>query len=105
LAKSVLKMHGYRVLEAANGADAIAIAREHPDAIDLLLTDVVMPGISGNTLLEQLRELRPSLRVILMSGYSEDPAMVMAAGGAYIQKPFDPDELAAKVREVLSRRS
>jgi two-component system, cell cycle sensor histidine kinase and response regulator CckA len=105
LAMAILRAHGYHVLEAANGEEAHAVAGQHVGEIDLLLTDVVMPGIDGKALSEQLRESRPNLKVILMSGYSED---VVASQGAldvglvYIQKPFAPDELAAKVREALA---
>ena len=104
LAKAILERHGYHVLEAANGAEAQAAFTRHGGRIDLLLTDVVMPGMDGRALSEQLRELRPDLRVILMSGYAEDVIAhrgAPASGSAYIQKPFIPDELAAKVREVL----
>jgi CheY-like chemotaxis protein len=104
LAKAILERHGYHVLEAANGAEAQAAFAGHGGRIDLLLTDVVMPGMDGRALSEQLRKLRPNLRVILMSGYAEDVIAHRGApesGSAYIQKPFVPDELAAKVREVL----
>jgi CheY-like chemotaxis protein len=104
LVKAILEAHGYHVLEAANGAEAHSTAMRHAGAINLLLTDVIMPGISGGALADQLRELRPNLRVMFMSGYSEDVFAkrgVLSAGTAYIQKPFDPDRLAAKVREIL----
>ena len=103
LARTILNQHGYRVLEAANGLEAQVVARGHAGEIDLLLTDVVMPGMDGRLLSERLRKSRPNLRVLLMSGYAED---VLAdrgghAGLDYIQKPFAPGELAAKVREIL----
>jgi CheY-like chemotaxis protein len=104
LAKKMLQARGYHVLDAANGDDAHAVVMRHSGAIDLLLTDVVMPGTDGRSLSEQLRQLRPNLRVILMSGYAEDMIAhrgALDSGLAYIQKPFCPDELAAKVREVL----
>ena len=104
LARIVLEAHGYRVLEAANGAEAQVAARGHAAGIDLLLTDVVMPGMDGRLLAEHLRKLRPNLPVILMSGYAEDVAAnrgLLAGGLAYVQKPFTPGELAAKVREML----
>ena len=105
LAKMALTTHGYHVLEAANGAEAHAVAGRHAGEIHLLLTDVVMPGIGGRALAEQMRELRPNLGVILMSGYSEDVVAnqdALAGSVMYIQKPFDPNELAAKVRDVLA---
>jgi CheY-like chemotaxis protein len=104
LAKEMLHTRGYRVLEAANGDDAHAVVRQHTGAIDLLLTDVVMPGVDGRTLSEQLRQLRPDLKVILMSGYAEDVVTnrgVLTSGLRYIQKPFKPNELATVVRQVL----
>jgi CheY-like chemotaxis protein len=107
LTKTILEEHGYRVLEAASGAEAHAVARGHAGEIDLLLTDVVMPGMDGRTLSEQLRDLRPNLRVILMSGYAADLIAhrdALASGLAYIQKPFRPEELATKVRGVLDSR-
>jgi len=105
LTRRMLALHGYRVLEAADGAEAQSVASRHTARIDLLLTDVVMPGISGWTLAEQLRKARPDLRVMLMSGYSEDMTArrgAPAAGLLFIQKPFGPAELAAKVREALA---
>jgi CheY-like chemotaxis protein len=104
LAGRILGEQGYHVMEAANGAEAHAVAGRHAGEIDLLLTDVVMPGMDGRTLSEQLRDLRPNLRTILMSGYAEDliaRGRTIAGGLAYIQKPFNPGELAAKVRGIL----
>ena len=96
---------GYTVLEAASGNEALAVARAHAGEIDLLLTDVVMPGISGPVLAEQLTLSRPTLRVLLMSGYSDDAVGrhgVHAAGtAAFIQKPFSMEALAGRLREVL----
>ena len=108
LVTRILQARGYRVLEAADGAEALSIASQHSGDIDLLLTDVVMPGIDGRTLSAQLRELRPELKVLLMSGHSQDVITergALATGLMYIQKPFDAEELAAKVREVLGDRS
>ena len=107
LTKTILEAHGYRVLEAASGAEAQAVASRHTGEIDLLLTDVVLPGMDGRTLSEQLKDLRPNLRVILMSGYADDvidDLDAIASTLAYIQKPFKPHELAAKVREILDKR-
>ena len=104
LARRILEAHGYHVLEAASGAEAHAVASRHVGEIDLLLTDVVMPGMDGYLLSEQLRDLRPNLRTILMSGYAADLIAhrdALASGLAYIQKPFGPEELATKVRGVL----
>jgi len=104
LARTILAERGYRVLEACDGAEALAIADSRTGRIDLLLTDVVMPGMDGRVLSEHLRELLPDLRVILMSGYAEDVMAnrgILAGSSVYVQKPFSPGDLAAKVREVL----
>ncbi len=108
LALTILKSLGYSVLEAESGASALQAAEacEHP--IDLLLTDVVMPGMTGTELAKRLRGLRPSMKVLFVSGYTEDERF--ANGGMegkfqLLAKPFTPSALAAKVREVLGHRS
>jgi len=105
LTRDVLEMNGYTVLEALDPADAVRLAQTHPGAIDLLITDVVMPSMSGPELAHRLRTGRPTLRVLCMSGYPESADR--AADGAepwtgWLQKPFSPDGLVAKVRECLS---
>jgi len=105
LAKQVLESRGYRVIEAASGKDAIRLAEDKPDAIDLLLTDVVMPEMSGRELAGRLASLRPEIRVLYMSGYTDDTIIhhrVLEAGINFIQKPFTPDALALKAREALA---
>ncbi len=105
LAKAALRQHGYQVLEALDGAEAIDVAKRFSGEIHLLLTDVVMPGINGKELSERLIAMRPGLKVLFVSGYT---ANVIAHGGvidqdiAYMAKPFSPDGLAAKVRKVLA---
>jgi two-component system, cell cycle sensor histidine kinase and response regulator CckA len=104
LAISILKRNGYRVVEAANGADALSLADTCTDPIDLLITDVVMPGMTGRELATRLSASRERLKVLYMSGYAADVIAkqgVIDAGMAYLPKPFAPAELAAKVREVL----
>jgi signal transduction histidine kinase/CheY-like chemotaxis protein len=104
LVRQVLMMHGYTVLEASNGLDGLAAILRHPGKLDLLLTDVIMPGMGGRELMEQARLARPGLRGMYMSGYTDD--QILKAGVIdqqipFLQKPFSPDTLAAKIREVL----
>ncbi|HWZ29431.1 MAG TPA: response regulator, partial [Gemmatimonadales bacterium] len=106
VAREMLERSGYRILEAANGDAALRLAAKHHGPIDLLLTDVVMPGISGRQLAEQLVELRPQIRVLYMSGYTDDAVVthgMLEPGINYLQKPFTLDGLARKVHEVLRR--
>ena len=104
LARDVLAACGYQVLSCADGAQALQLAGDHPGPIDLLLTDVVMPGLSGPELAEQLRGSRPSMKVLYISGYSGDAILqrgIREPGPACLPKPFSADGLANKVREVL----
>src|SRR5881296_3818073 len=102
--RQMLERQRYCVLEAANGATALSLARQHQSAIHLLVTDVVMPEVSGRELADQLVQLRPDMRVLFMSGYTDDAVVrhgILQEGIAYLQKPFTPDTLARKVRAVL----
>ena len=104
IARETLARWGYRVLLAPDGAAALTLARRHHEPIDLLLTDVVMPGLHGRALAEALQRDRPSLRVLFMSGYTEDEVLhrgISTEALAFIAKPFTPDALAARVRAVL----
>jgi two-component system cell cycle sensor histidine kinase/response regulator CckA len=104
LAKEVLETTGYRVLDAANGKDALQICKNLKEPIHLLLTDVVMPEMSGHELASRLVSLHPETKVLYMSGYTEDAIVhhgMLKEGINYIEKPFTPDALALKVREVL----
>jgi two-component system, cell cycle sensor histidine kinase and response regulator CckA len=106
LTREVLEEHGYTVIVAGSGDGALKRAGTYPGAIDLLLTDVVMPRLSGRELAERLARLRPGLRVIFMSGYTDDAVVrhgVLVPSTAFIQKPFGPESLLAKIREVLDR--
>jgi CheY-like chemotaxis protein len=103
LAVTVLERYGYRVLSAAGGDEAVALANAFRGAIDLLLTDIVMPGMDGRSLANKLAAER-SLRVLFMSGYTENAIThrsILDGELNYIQKPFTPESLAGKVREVL----
>jgi two-component system cell cycle sensor histidine kinase/response regulator CckA len=105
LAVISLERYGYRVLSAATGSEAIQLAAEYSEAIHLLLTDVVMPRMNGRVLSEQIRNVRPDIKVLYISGYSEEiitHQAVLDAGVVYLAKPFNPDVLAAKVREILT---
>jgi PAS domain S-box-containing protein len=104
----MLLRHGYTVLSAANAQEALVIVREHPGRIDLLLTDVVMPGRSGKELSVDVAELRPTTKVLFMSGYSQDVIAhqgVLEEGVQLIEKPFTGDDLLRKVRDVLEGAS
>jgi len=102
--RSLLR-EGYRVLVAEDGARALALAESHGPGIDLLITDVVMPGLTGLELAQRLQRERPGLGVLFISGFTFEesvPAADLQAGTAYLPKPFDTKVLAAKVRELLS---
>ena len=99
-----LKIRGYALIAARSAADAIQLVASLEEHIDLVLTDVVMPGMKGRELIEQLEKLRPNLKVLYMSAYNEDDAInigILSPGTSFIEKPFSPDQLAAKVRDVL----
>jgi two-component system cell cycle sensor histidine kinase/response regulator CckA len=104
LVRETLQSRGYRVLEAANGTAALALAATHTDPIHLVITDVVMPGLSGHELVQQLLPTRPSAKVLYLSGYAEDAfasPLPVKDQTAFLQKPFTLQSLSRKVREVL----
>jgi hypothetical protein len=106
VAAQTLEEHGYRVLRASDGISALDLARRADDRVDLLLTDVVMPRVSGTTLAAQLRERIPGLKVLYMSGYIDDEGLrlgVSRGGDGFLAKPFTPVQLARMVRQVLDR--
>jgi PAS domain S-box-containing protein len=104
LARELLEINGYAVLEAANGADAIQVAEKYGKPIHLLLTDVVMPGMDGSKLAERMGHSHPGIKVLYMTGYTDDAIVhhgVLDSGIALLQKPFTRESLTRKVREVL----
>ena len=106
LARKILERYGYSVLEAENGEDALRASEEHDGSIDLMITDVVMPKMSGKETVEHLQPLYPQMKVIYMSGYTDNAIVhhgVLAPGLNFLEKPFAPEGLARKVREVLDR--
>jgi two-component system cell cycle sensor histidine kinase/response regulator CckA len=105
LTREYLETSGYTVIEAANGEVALQRAREHAGPIHALITDVVMPGLSGRDLSEQMIKLRPKIKVLYMSGYTDQSAFrngMLEKGAELLQKPFGMSTLASKLREVLS---
>jgi DNA-binding NtrC family response regulator len=105
LVEGVLREHGFQVVASENVVEAIALCKERDAAIDLLLTDVVMPDMSGPELAEELAKLRPGLKVVYMSGYADNAVVrhgVLKPGAAFIEKPFVAETLTEKLREVLA---
>jgi CheY-like chemotaxis protein len=105
LVSTVLTRNGYAVLTADSGENAIKVFQRHQQPLDLLLLDVVSPGLSGPMVAERLAALQPGLRVMFMSGFGGTSVVrrfVVDKGFALLSKPFTPDQLTAKVREVLA---
>jgi DNA-binding response OmpR family regulator len=108
LVQMALERHGYVVLAADSGSEALRLAAAHPGTIDLLITDVVMPDLRGPELARRLIEQRSDLATLFMSGYTDDALGDDTSSFPFpvdfIQKPFSPSALAARVREMLDRR-
>ena len=105
MTRQFLLIKGYEVVEVRSAPEAIRCMESRGDTIDLVLTDVLMPGMKGGELVERLLKLRANLKVLYMSAYTEGDAInfgVLSPGMAFIEKPFSPDELAAKIRDVLA---
>ncbi|HUL14358.1 MAG TPA: PAS domain S-box protein [Terriglobales bacterium] len=108
LVEVTLRSRGYRVLEAADGASGLRLAEQTKEAIDILVTDVMMPGMGGHELATKLSALRPGISVLYLSGYTEDAVVspgTLGPRAAFLQKPFTLQNLAKKVREVLRSRA
>ncbi|MGH7555678.1 MAG: PAS domain S-box protein, partial [Longimicrobiales bacterium] len=108
LAQRILRNRGYSVIVAENGRHAIDVIGRFPDRIDLLVTDVVMPEMNGRDLADRIAVMRPGVRVLFMSGYTEDAIVhhgVLADGTAFLAKPFSPDGLVSAVRDALDSPS
>ncbi len=102
--RRILGLAGYTVLTAANGGEALLTCEQHQGEIHLVLTDVVMPQMSGRALAERLAQVRPEIRILYMSGYTDNAIIhhgVLDPGTQFIGKPFDTVNLTRKVREVL----
>jgi two-component system, cell cycle sensor histidine kinase and response regulator CckA len=104
LVRDTLKAKGYTVLEADNGHAGVTVAAQHSGKIDLVITDVIMPGMGGRELVQSLLSTRPHLKVLYLSGYTEDAIVnegSLESGKAFLQKPFTLQNLSRKVREIL----
>ena len=105
LARHTLEQSGYTVIEAHNGEEALAVCKRYKDLIHLMITDVVMPGMSGRELAERITAVHPHLPVLYVSGYTDDAIVhhgLLDPGTAFLEKPFSPTALTHKVREVLT---
>ena len=106
LSREILEMNGYRVLTASDGEQASRLCESIDEDIHLMVTDVVMPQMSGRELSERVSKQRPDMAVLYMSGYTDDAIVrhgVLDDGMPFLQKPFTPDALARKVRELLEQ--
>jgi two-component system, cell cycle sensor histidine kinase and response regulator CckA len=99
--RKVLEVHGYRVLDAADGYEALELARRHIGPINLLLTDDMLPGMQGAEVIRQFRELRPGVPAVRISGYPEHFGGYREEGVSHLEKPFLPEGLLERVRQAL----
>ena len=101
---SILRMVDYTVLEARSGSEALMIGEQHKDPIDLMVTDVVLPQMNGPEVARKLAPLFPGMKVLYMSGYTENTTVdqgMLEEGAAFLEKPFTPEAMVRKVRELL----
>lgn len=108
LIRETLEHHGYKVLEATDGKNALRLIADYREPIHLLVTDLVMPHMSGRELAEQVSSDRPDIRILYISGYSDDAIVrhgILDTHGVFLQKPFSPQVLARKIRQVLAGQS
>jgi PAS domain S-box-containing protein len=104
--RDVLEEFGYRVLDAFDGDDAVRVFRQHQERIDLVLCDIIMPSRNGRAVFEEIKEIRPGIKVVYMSGYTADVIAekgILEEGSAFIAKPLNPHALLGKIREVMDR--
>ena len=101
LVRRILQGHGYQTLDAANGDDALALASRHSDRIHLLITDMVLPGMTGAQLVSRMGSARPGIRILTMSGYSDEMDLRIDSGTPFLQKPFTAENLLKQVRDLL----
>lgn len=108
VARRALDRFGYRVLPASRGDEALAIARDLTEPIDLLLTDIMMPGMNGVEVAAEVARIRPGIQVFFMSGYADQDLVrqgLLEPGTHFLQKPFTPQDLAEQIRRILDRRA
>ena len=104
---TALRKYGYEIIEAANAGEALLACEKRDRTLRLMITDVVMPQMSGRELADRLRQLRPEMKVLYMSGYTDDAIVrhgLLDPAVFFIQKPFTPSALAQKVRQVLDQQ-
>jgi CheY-like chemotaxis protein len=102
VARDILQRHGYTVLEAQHGGEALAILERRAGEIALVVTDIVMPHMDGPELIRRMAPRNPRMKVLYMSGYSDETVDYTGLGAAFVEKPFSPEVFARKVREVLN---
>jgi len=106
IACRILRSRGYNVLEAENGVEALRLAQNYEHHIHLAVTDVVMPGIGGKTVIARLEKFRPGIKALFISGYTENAIVhhgILDSGVDFLPKPFTADGLARKIREMLDK--